>query len=173
KVVKTDFGYHIKRLYEYRGDMIDTNNILITIDENSYNEEVAIDKLNAIRDTLMSNSEVTFAKMARKKSEDPNTSDQGGQILQPNTGKRLINLSQLNPSLYRIIILLEEGNISKPITYNIGQTNNTKPAYRIVRLDEQMTAHTASLETDYKLIKNLALRQIKMRVMQDCMKNIK
>lgn len=173
KVVKTEFGYHVIRLNERRGDMIDTNHILITIDENSYNDQEAVDKLTAIRDSVMSNPDVTFEEVARKKSEDPNTSDQGGQILQPDTGARLLTLQQLNPSLYRIVLLLEEGQISEPKPFNIGQANNTRPAYRIVRLDEQIPAHTASLETDYKLIKNFALSQKRNRVMLEWMNKLK
>ncbi len=173
KVVKTDFGYHVIRLNERRGDMIDTNHILITIDENSYNEEAAIEKLKAIRDTVISNPAVTFAEMARKKSEDPNTSNQGGQILQPQTGQRLLTLDQLNPALYRIVLLLEEEEISEPKPFNVGTASNSQPAYRIVRLDEQIPSHTASLETDYKLIKNYALQQKKYRVMRQWIANLK
>lgn len=172
KVVKTDFGYHIIRLNERRGDMIDTNHILIKIDKNSYDKEVAIKKLNAIRDTIKSNPDTTFAEIAREESEDPNTADQGGKILQSDTGDKLLKLSDLNPSLYRIVLLLREGDISNPKPYNIGEENNTKPAYRIVRLDKQIPAHTASLETDYNLIKSYALRQKKMRVMRNWMKDL-
>lgn len=173
KVVKTDFGYHIIRLDKRRGDMIATHNILITIDETSYNEQEAIQKLKAIRDTVISNPEVTFAEMARKKSEDPNTANQGGQILQPQTGNRLLSLQQLNPALYRIVLLLEEGEISEPKPFNVTTAGNTQPAYRIVRLDEQISGHTASLESDYQLIKKLALREKKFNVMRRWVSRLK
>ncbi len=173
KVVKTDFGYHVIRLNERRGDMIDTNHILIAIDENSYNEQEAIDKLKAIRDTVASNPDVTFAEMARKKSEDPNTSSQGGQILQPQTGERLLTLEQLNPALYRIVLLLEEGEISEPKPFNVGTASNSQPAYRIVRLDEQIPSHTASLKTDYELIKKYALQEKKYKVMRQWIAKLK
>ncbi len=173
KVVETDFGFHVIRLNERRGDMIDTNHILITIDENSYNEDEAIEKLQAIRYTVISNPDITFAEMAREKSEDPNTSSQGGQILQSQTGERLLQLESLNPSLYRIVLLLEEGEISEPKPFNVGTANNSRPAYRIVRLDEQIPPHTASLKTDYELIKNYALREKRFRIIRQWISELK
>lgn len=173
KVVKTDFGYHIIRLNERRGDKIDTNNLLITIDENSYDDQVAIKKLTAMRDSLIASDSLSFEEMAKNNSEDPNTSDQGGHILQSNSGQRLLTLQQLNPSLYRIVLLLKKGEISEPKPYNIGTGNNTKPAYRIVRLDEQIPAHTASMETDYKLIENFALQQKKIEIMTEWMEELR
>lgn len=173
KVVKTDFGYHIIRLDKRRGDKIATHNILIAISEKSYNKQAAIKKLKAIRDTIISNPDVTFAEMARKKSEDPNTASQGGQILQPQTGARMLTLTNLTPSLYRIVLLLEEGEISKPKPFNVGSAGNTRPAYRIIRLDKRVPRHTASLKTDYKLIKNMALHDKKLRVMKQWMAKLK
>ncbi|HET6527613.1 MAG TPA: peptidylprolyl isomerase, partial [Balneolaceae bacterium] len=102
KVVETSFGFHVIRLNRRVGDKIDTNHILITIEEESYNNEAAIDKLEQLRDTVLTNKSVTFAEIARQYSEDPNTKSQGGRVLNPQTGDRFIALQQLNPSLYRI-----------------------------------------------------------------------
>ncbi len=98
-------------------------------------------------------------------SEDPNTANRGGKILNPQTGERLIALNQLDPALYRIALLMDEpGQISEPKSFN---TNAGNKAYRIVKLDRQIPEHIANLEQDYERIKNIALQQKQAREMQE------
>ena len=174
KVVETSFGFHVIRLNKRQGDQIDTNHILISMEDESYDNQAAINKLEQYRDSVLSNEEVTFAEIARAHSEDPNTAPQGGRILNPQTGERLIPLNQLDPALYRIVLLLEEeGDISEPKEFNIGSQNNTQKAFRIVRLDNRVPEHVANLEQDYDRIKSVALQQKQYRVMQEWISNLR
>ncbi len=158
EVVETSFGFHIIRLNNRQGDQIDTNHILISVDQENYNNQAAIDNLTAIRDSLLENEDASFSETARNRSEDPNTAPQGGRILNPQSGNRMLALDQLDPALYRIALLLEEeGDISTPKPFTIGTQNNQQRAYRIVRLDEHVPQHTANLEDDYQQIKSNAL----------------
>ncbi|MDX1638357.1 MAG: peptidylprolyl isomerase [Balneolaceae bacterium] len=167
EVVETSFGFHVIRLNKRVGDQIDTNHILISVDNESYDEQVAIDSLNAIRDSVMNNPDITFAEMAREHSDDPQTAPQGGRLMDPQTGERLIPLSQLDPAMYRIVLLLdEEGQISEPKPFNTGSGNSGRTAYRIVRLDRRIPEHVASLEQDYQRIKNIALQEKQFREMR-------
>lgn len=166
QVVETSFGFHVIRLNKRQGDKIDTNHILIKVDQESYNDQAAINKLKAIKDSVLTNKDITFAEMARKHSEDPNTAPQGGRVLNPQTGERLLTLEQLDPALYRIVLLLEEvGDISEPKQFTMGQENNSKRAFRIVRLDKRIPEHVANLKQDYSRIKNVALQQKQSRIM--------
>jgi len=101
--------------------------------------------------------------MARKYSEDEVTKALGGRIVNRQTGERLIPISQLEPALYRIVLLLEEeGQISEPRSYNPPRQNVSK-AFRIVRLDRHIPEHIASLEQDYDRIREIALQQKQMQ----------
>ncbi|MDX1617472.1 MAG: peptidylprolyl isomerase [Balneolaceae bacterium] len=174
KVVETTFGYHIIRLNRRVGDKIDTNHILITIDKESYNDQAAIDSLNVLRDSVLNNPDVSFAALARKHSDDPQTAPQGGRILNPQSGERLIPLPSLDPALYRIVLLLEEaGDISEPKPFNTGSGNQSRTAYRIVRLDNRITEHVANLKQDYERIKNIALQQKQFRHIQNLIEKLK
>ena len=53
QVVETEFGYHIIRLNRRMGDNIETNHILIRIDDTLVDEDAAIEKLNALRDSVL------------------------------------------------------------------------------------------------------------------------
>jgi peptidyl-prolyl cis-trans isomerase SurA len=173
KVVETSFGFHVIRLNRRVGDKIDTNHILITIDEESYDNQAAIEKLEQLRDSLVTNKSVTFAEIARQYSEDPNTKPQGGRVLSPQTGERFIPLQQLNPSLYRIILLLTEGQISEPKPFTLGTTNDSQHAYRIVKLDEQVPEHEANLKQDFERIKQAALRAKQSRVLTEMIRELR
>src|SRR5699024_12417791 len=88
QVVKTSVGYHSIRLNKRIGDKIDTNNMLIAVDEESYDDRYAIERLNQLTDSIKTNEDVSFGDVARKLSEDPNTGPLGGRLLKPQTGER-------------------------------------------------------------------------------------
>ncbi|MEX0720838.1 MAG: peptidylprolyl isomerase [Balneolaceae bacterium] len=171
-VVETQFGYHIIKLNRRVGDKIETNHILITVDSNQLDEEFAINRLNEIRDSLINNPDLKFSEMARRVSEDPTGASAGGKIFDLQTGERLISLNRLEPSMYRIVLLMdEEGTISEPKSFNLP--NGDSKAYRIVHLDKQIPEHKANLDQDYERIKNIALQQKQMRIMQEWMQELR
>lgn len=165
EVVESSFGFHVIRLNERIGDQIDTNHILISIDEESYDDQAAINRLEELKDSIQTNKDVTFADVARKHSEDPNTAPLGGRLLNPETGERMLALEQMDPALYRIVLLLEnEGDISEPKSFQMGQSNNAKRAFRIVRLNKHVEEHVANFEQDYDRIKAVALQAKQQRM---------
>lgn len=173
QVVETEFGFHIIRLDERVGNKIKTSHILIKIDAEQLDEETAINELKVIKDSLMTNEELTFSGMAIRNSEDPSTSNSGGKIVDSQTGDRLIALNRLDPSLYRIVLLMDEvGQISDPKPFNPNNANSGK-AYRIVRLDRQIPEHIASFETDYQRLKSISLQQKQTRVFQEWLKQLR
>lgn len=174
KVIKTNFGYHVIRLNKREGDKIDTNQILIKVQNKNFDEQAAKKKLRAIKDSVQNNKDITFAEMARKHSDDPNTASQGGRVLNPQTGERLIPLNQLDPAMYRIVLLLENvGDISEPKPFTMGEGNDTKQAFRIVQLDKRVPEHVANLKQDYQRIKSVALRQKQSRKIRNLLAELR
>lgn len=174
QVVETSFGFHVIRLNERQGDQIDTNHILISVDDESYDDDAAKNELTQIRDTVMTDDDITFAQMARRHSDDPNTAPQGGRVLNPDTGERLIPLEDLDPALYRIVLLLNEvGDISEPKSFTMGEEDNSQRAFRIVRLDQHIEEHRANLKQDYSRIKQVALREKQTKYMNNLLKKLR
>jgi peptidyl-prolyl cis-trans isomerase SurA len=172
QVVRTAFGYHVIRLNRRVGDSIETNNIVIAIDENSLDDQFAIKKLEAIRDSVI-NHGVRFSDLARRHSQDPITAPTGGRLVDPQSQMRLIPINRLDPALYRITLLLENiGDISEPRPFNTGGQINNR-AFRIVRLDNIVPEHVANLEQDYDRIESIALEQKRLEALEKWMREIR
>jgi peptidyl-prolyl cis-trans isomerase SurA len=171
EVVSTQQGFHIIRLNERQGQRISTHHILISVSEDELDEDYARDKLTAIRDSVLHHGK-SFADMARRHSDDRNTGPAGGRLMDPQTGQRLISVSDLDPSLYRTVLLLEEpGEISPPRSYQYGEDN--KRAFRIVKLNDRVEEHRANLEQDYQLIRNFALQQKSQRMLAEWLMDLR
>ena len=172
EVVRTAFGYHVIRLNQRSGDSIETNNILITVDEQGVDEDGAIQTLEALRDSVL-NHDRSFAELARQFSDDDVTGSLGGRIYDTQTGERLIPLNNLDPALYRIALLLEEeGDISEPRPFTI-RSGRRQQAYRIVRLDDHVPEHRANLEQDYDRISQIALQQKQMETLNNWLADLR
>lgn len=173
EVVETQFGLHLIRLNRRVGDQIETNNLLITIDEDELDEDFSRNKLNTIRDSLLNDESLRFDEFARRHSEDPLTSNSGGKVVNPQTGERLIPLQALDPALYRIVLLMDEiGQISEPRSFDPGGANSGK-ALRIVRLDRRIEEHKANLEQDYSRIEQFALQTKQARIFSEWLAELK
>ncbi len=171
-VVKSSFGYHVIRLNKRVGDKIDTDQILIKIDKDRRDDQKAVKFLDQIRDSVLKYHK-SFADMARKYSDDEATAPSGGELLNPQTGDQYLDLTKLDPSLYRIVLLLDKkGEISQPKPYTIQNPQQEK-AYRIVQLKDRVKEHQANLQQDFELIKNYAMQQKKMKIMAKWMQGLR
>ena len=163
EVVETEYGFHVIELIRRIGDQIETRHILISVNAEELDDEVAIERLVSIRDSLLQMPELEFSNLARTKSQDPITKVTGGKILDPETGERYIPLNRLDANLYRTVLLLSnEGDISEPRAFTLESPQGAR-AYRIIRLDERIEEHIANMDQDYERLRNIALQQKQLR----------
>ncbi|MFN1833890.1 peptidylprolyl isomerase [Balneola sp. MJW-20] len=162
EVVETSFGFHVIKLKSRVGDRIETNHILIEIKNDAVNDNVSIEELTAIRDSIIT-GDATFSQMAKRQSDDPNTAPNGGKMIDPQIGERLIPINRLDPALYQVVLTLDEvGDISMPKSFDLSSTGNKK-AYRIVRLDRRVPEHLANFQQDYDRLQQIALQEKRAR----------
>ena len=121
------------------------------------NFKTTIKKLDSIR-TLILNEELTFTKAVERYSEDDNSKSSGGLLFNSQTGSPLFETGALSPELYFSVEKLNVGETSRPVAFS---TPDNKKAFRIIKLNKEINAHKASLDTDYEEIKNTALAQKK------------
>ena len=170
EVVETSYGFHIIRLDQRVSDRIATHHILIQVDKEQLDTDAAVAKLEAIRDSVINHDE-EFSDLARRHSEDKATASLGGKLLNPQTGERLIQINSLDPSLYRVVLLLDQpGDVSQPKPFTSQQTGSK--AYRIVQLIRRVPEHKANFEQDFDLIKRVALQEKQFSKLQGLLQDI-
>ena len=163
EVVETEYGYHLIELIRRIGDQIETRHILISVNAEELDDEVAIGQLVSIRDSLIEIPDLEFSILARTRSHDPITKVTGGKVLDPETGERYIPLGRLDANLYRTVLLLENvKDISEPRAFTLNSTNGGR-AYRIIRLDQRIEEHVANMNQDFERLRNIALQQKQLR----------
>lgn len=161
-------GFHILRVNSRSGGTVDLNHILIKPE--SPTGERAIEYLNAVRDTLLNNENVTFELMAKRHSEDDRTAKNGGRVTDPESGTRDLQLEALNPTWRSTISTLDAGEISEPTRVKLL---NGDEAYHIVRLERRIPAHRVNLETDYERIREIALQDKRNRKMREWLDDLR
>ena len=169
QVFETQFGYHVMRLNERLGDVVDFNHVLIRIDQTRTNPEEALATLEMVRDSVLT-SDASFALLAKRFSEDETSAARGGNVTVPQTNDRDLRYEALNPSWHTTIDTLEAGEISKPAPV---QLLDGRQAYHIVLLQKRTPAHEMTLTQDYPLIEEFALQDKRQRVMEEWVRELR
>ncbi len=161
-IVETEDGYHLIQMIERRGEYINVRHILLQ-------PKVSIVSLNAAKTTLDSiatiidQKKMRFDECVMKFSDDPSKNN-GGLMINPNTGNSRFESDQLDPKVFFVIDKLKVGEISAPVLF---KTDRGKEEYRIYYLKERTNPHKANLELDYARIQQWAMEKKKMKIMDD------
>ncbi len=167
EVVETEFGYHIIQLIKREGEKVNVRHILIKPKIETEDLEKAEKKARKIYQMLLSDT-VIFADVAEKFSDDDESKNNGGLIINPQTGSSLFDIDQVSPQLFFIIDNMKEGEISKPVAFEMP--DGTK-GFRIVKLVKRTEPHRASLKTDYDMLQQAALNAKKNKVLKKWIAN--
>ncbi|MDD2198434.1 MAG: peptidylprolyl isomerase [Bacteroidales bacterium] len=153
RIVKTDFGYHIIQLIERKGEMVNIRHILIVPETDQMAIDSLKNELSEIRKKILSDS-VSFENAAELYSDDEETSQNNGKIMNPYTGSGKFTPDMLDVPTNRIIKKLQEGEISNPFVTNDLQG---KTVVKIIKIDQKVTEHLATIEEDYQELYEYAL----------------
>ncbi|MCB2206615.1 peptidylprolyl isomerase [bacterium] len=159
-IVETQFGFHIIKLLEKKGEAIRPQHILIKVEKTGESDQATIDTLNMLRKRILDGED--FATLAKKYSEDEETRKFGGSL-----GK--VEVPELSDEMKTVQQDLTVGEISEPVKVTLGRDY----AYAIVRLAERIPPHTATLQDDYQRIANFAKIYKQNRKYADWIEEIK
>ncbi len=165
-IVETRYGFHIIQLIERRGDRVNVRHILIRPKMDQIGLEKARSELDSIAD-LIKNKEMTFEQAAKHFTDDEDSKNNGGLLLNPYDASSLIAMDDLEPSLFVVIDKLEVGEMSDIVEIT---TPGSKPGFKLVRLNKRTKPHRASLESDYQKVKSAARGEKEQEVLQDWIK---
>ncbi|WP_025741498.1 peptidylprolyl isomerase [Aquimarina pacifica] len=152
---KTDFGWHIVKVDRIRGEEIDVRHILLIPEVTRSSIEIAKKQIDSIRDKVVS-GKIKFKEAARKFSDDKETKEDGGQLINPTTGDTHFELTKIDPILYDQVSKLKTNEVSLVIP---DQDRQGRKKYKLITVLNRYDEHIAEYSTDYLKIQELALRK--------------
>ncbi len=166
-IVETKFGFHLIQMVKRRGQEFNVRHILIQPKISSKSIKNAKNKLDSIIKFMIIDS-LSFEQLAIKYSEDESKNN-GGRIVNPQTGSSSFVLEELEFSISSTIDGLKEGEYSKPTVFI---SFDGRKGCRIINVDRIIEEHKASLKEDYDRIQSVALQEIKVKALDKWKKNI-
>jgi peptidyl-prolyl cis-trans isomerase SurA len=155
KIIETKFGFHIIQLIDRKGEMVNTRHILIRPQVKPEQSEIAMARLDSIANQIRKDS-ITFEHAAMRYSTHKDSRMNGGILVSPNPSERVswLTLEELNKEMYVKLRDLKVGEISDPFKTT---DDNNNPVFRIVKLTNQIPAHTANMKDDYQILYSATL----------------
>jgi peptidyl-prolyl cis-trans isomerase SurA len=169
KIVESKYGFHIIQLIDRKGDMVNTRHILIRPKVKPGQAVKAIAKLDSLANLIRKDS-MKFETAALRFSTHKDSRINGGKFVSTNPSSRItwFTLEELNPEMYVKIRDMKVGEISDP--FKTTDENNNE-VFRIVKLDNVLSAHAANLKDDYQSLYDAALVKERAAVFDRWVKN--
>ena len=159
---KSDFGYHIVTLEKIRGQEYDVAHILLTPKISSEAIQEAKDRLENVRKRIV-DGDISFADAAKEVSDEKETKNDGGQLINPTTQDYNFELTRMDPELYAQIQNLKDDDVSLVLNEE-DRTGNVK--FKILMVTDRIEDHKADYARDFIKIKDLALEEKKIRAIE-------
>jgi len=153
--VETEFGYHLIYVEKIRGQELDVRHILLSPKVSSEALAKAKEKIERIRERIVS-GEISFADAARSESDEKETRNSGGLLLNPRTLETRFELTKMDPSIYNQVADLKDNEVSKPI---LDTGDRGQKTYKLMMVTNRYDQHVADYANDYTKIKDLALKE--------------
>ncbi|MFV0521545.1 MAG: peptidylprolyl isomerase [Mangrovibacterium sp.] len=154
-VVKSDFGYHIIQLIDRKGDQANTRHIILKPTPSAEALKKATTQLDSLA-SLIRREKVTFSEAATHFSADKNSRNGGGIALNPTTMSSKWTKEELNPQVGKVLDGLKINEISEPFK---TVDDKQQVVYKIVKLLDRTSAHTANPNEDYKTLSDIYLKE--------------
>ncbi len=155
--IKSKFGYHIIQLNQIRGETRVASHILIQPEIPQEKLDETKEKLEKIKKDI-DTGVITFDEAVKKYSEDKDTKNNGGLIVNPYSGESTFDLTRMDPALYARVNNLQKGEMSD-IFYD--EEREGKKMYKVMIMKDRTNTHIADLVDDYVKVQNLALQKKK------------
>lgn len=152
---ETEFGFHIIYLEKIRGQELDVRHILIAPKVTNEAFAEAKTKIESIRKRVV-DGEITFAEAARQFSDEKETRNSGGILVNPRTMETRFELTKMDPALYSQVSELKDNEVSLPL---VDEDQNGNKKFKLITVTNRYEEHTADFAKDYLKVKDLALKE--------------
>ena len=153
KIVETQYGYHIIQLIEKRGDRVNTRHILLRPKISTEELETALVRLDSVRADIVKHNKFTFEQAAEVISQDKDTRNNKGRMVNSESNTTLFEMSQLPQEVARRVDGMKVGDISEP--FIMKDPKRDRDIEAMVKQTNREDAHQANLSDDYQTIKGM------------------
>ena len=152
---KSLFGFHIIQLHKIKGNTRSVSHILMQPEIPDEKLKETEKKVEDIIKEIESGA-ITFEEAVKKYSQDKDTKNNAGLIINAQTGESKFDLTRMDPALYARVNDLQQGSMTPPF---YDESRGGEKMYKFFYMRERTDTHTADLVQDYEKIQNLALRK--------------
>lgn len=156
EIFETQYGYHIVKLLDRKGDDYTCQHVLIVAEFDPNAITTAALKMDSCYKQIKS-GEITWEQGVMLFSNEESTKENNGTITNPITGDimwSMEDLNQVDRQIYLLTNAMETNEVSEPTLYE--NQIDRKEGVRLVRLTKRTAPHRANLKDDYALIKRAA-----------------
>lgn len=168
RIVETEYGYHIIQLIEKRGEQVNVRHILLTPKVSSKDLSEGVVKLDSLRKEIMA-GKFSFEDAARVVSQDKDTKNNNGVMMNMKTGSSRFEMQDLPPEVARKLELMQPGDISD--AFIMKDRSKNRDVIAIVKLTERIPGHKATLSDDFSLIKTMYENNARDKVITEWVEN--
>ena len=151
---ETEFGFHIIYIEKIRGQELDLRHILIAPKVADAALKEAKERAETIRKRIL-DKEINFADAAKMYSDEKETKNNGGVLINPKTQEPRFELTKMDPDLYSQVSNLKDNEVSYVMK---DEDRNGSVKYKIVTVNNRTDEHKADFSKDFLKIKELALK---------------
>ena len=152
---ESGFGFHIIQVEKIRGQERDVRHILLQPKISEEQLKTSKEELAAVRYKIIK-GEMTFEEAVKKYSEDPETKNNNGMILNSDTNDTKFDLTLMGPELYGRVNNLKVGDITEPFFEEI---RGGEKMHKIILMKSKDETHKADFVKDYEKIQRLTLQK--------------
>lgn len=163
QVFKTEYGYHFMQMVERRGEYYNARHVLMRPQLGN----VELQKERTVLDSLVGlvrSEKEGFGALAAKFSEDAESKDLGGVVIEQNNNSTRWDMGALDQQTFFVLDKLKPGEVSEPQLIVLPDGSK---AYRVLQLISHTPPHKANLKDDYRMIQQAAEGKLRAAAVEE------
>ncbi len=160
---ESEFGFHLMIVDKVRGQSRDVRHILLVPNVTEATVAAAKEKINNIRTRIIA-GELSFEDAAKSESDEVETKNDGGQLVNPVTGDTRFDLTKMDPTMSAQVYDLKDNEVSKVFT---DKDRAGRRKFKILTVTNRYEEHQADYSKDYEKIRDLAIRDKQRKAIEE------
>ena len=163
-VVESEFGYHLIKLQERRGNTIRVSHVLLRPEVTEEDIEKSRTLLDSIA-TLVRVDTFGFSYAVKRYGFDKVQSyNNDGRMTNPASGNTFFEIGDLDPDIYFAIDEMEVGDMSEVLSF---RSATGEDMLRVIQLQSRTSPHRATLAQDYSKIQQATKQSKQQQYLSD------